>query len=188
MMREEQRTKSHHVRGRHGAAVPSRIAAAGNARYHRDSRRAHAHRRPPTTEVRRVDTGNSDQLRQRSLSVTSVLRIFPELPHRRYREHARYIAWKLHRPTAIPGAGNAGDAIQTRLGDFLGHELREIFAADADMHDIETPFDALVQRIDEVAEVAAGHHLEYVNLRGRCTADDARRGSGGRRDDAGAMR
>ena len=53
----------------------------------------------------------------------------------------------------------------------MGHEFGESLAADADLHDIQAPLDALAQSIDEIADVAPWHDFEYMHFGGRCAAD-----------------
>src|SRR5229473_1395178 len=163
------------MRGRHRTAVPGCITASGDAGYHGDTGCADSHLRSPTTKIGRIDARESNQLRQRSLSVTRVLRILAEFADRRYRHHAGYDARELHGSAGVTGADDAGDAVQSRLGDLLCHEFGELLAADADLHDVHASFDALIQGIDEIAEVTARYHFEYMHFSAGRTADDVGR-------------
>src|SRR5258708_8490977 len=107
------------MRGRHRPAVPSRIAASGNTGYDGDTGRAHSNLRSPTTEIGCVDARECDQLWQRPLSVTRVLRILAEFAHRRNRHHAGYITRELHATPRVTRARHAGDPIQSFLRDLL---------------------------------------------------------------------
>src|SRR5258708_24526027 len=175
------------MRGRHRTAVPSRRAASGNTGYDGDTGRAHSNLRSPTTEIGCVDARECDQLWQRPWSVTRVWRMLAEFAHRRNRHHAGYIAREMHGTARVTGAGDAGDAIQSCLGDLLCHEFGELFAADTDLHDIQASLDALIQCFNEIAVVAARHHFEYMHFSARRTADNVGRCESGGRDNAGTV-
>src|SRR5882762_7961229 len=187
MMREQQSRKPDDMRSRHRTAVPSGIAAPGNSGHNGDAGCAHSYLRSPTAEIGCIDARECDQLGQGSLRVARVLRILAELADRRHRHHAGYIARKLNGAAGVAGSGDAGDSVQSCLGDFLRHEFGEVLAAYPDLHDVQAPLDALIQRIDEIAEMTARHHLEYMHLGAGRAADDAGRGNGGGGNDAGAM-
>ncbi len=62
-----------------------------------------------------------------------------------------------------------------------------MLAADADLHDIQASLDALAQSINEIADVTAWHHFEYMHFGGRCAADDVGRCGRGTGDNARAV-
>src|SRR5882724_11356031 len=148
----------------HRRAVPSGVAAARHARYDSNAGRAHANLRPPSAEIRSIDARERDQLRQRPLRVASILWIFAEFSDRRHAQHAGHITRKLHGPAGVTRTDYAGYSIQASFRDFLRHDFGELLGADADLHNVQASFDALTQSINEIAEVPARYHFEYVQF------------------------
>src|SRR6266404_1076093 len=125
------------MRGRHRTAVPSRIAASGNRGHNGDAGRAQADLWSPTAEIGCVDARECDQLWQGFLRMASVLRILAEFADGRYRHHDVYITRESLGYAGVTGSGEAGDSVQSCLGDLLCHEFGEVLAGDTDLHDIQ---------------------------------------------------
>src|SRR5882762_1957191 len=161
------------MRSRHRTPVPSRIAASGNRGHDGHAGGAQADLGSPTAEIGCIDARERDQLGQGSLCMARVLRILAEFTDGRYRHHAGYIARELHGSAGVTGSGDAGDSVQSCLGDLLCHEFGESLAGDTDLHDIQASLDALIQCVDEITEVTSRYYFKYMQFGTRRTADNA---------------
>ena len=120
--------------------------------------------------------------------MVAVRRKLAEHSHRRDREDRRQHAGELYRAAGIAGGDDAGDAAAPRLHQLVGDQFGARAAAETHIDDIEPAIDRLVQRIDQVAEAAAGKYFQRMDFGLRRKAANSGHGVRCGRDDAGTMR